>query len=135
LRGEPELSGCLAGYKFFYLDWHLDLYRHNWDRPMCHITGFDEVERVRDGRIACMIDCYCDDSVMQHIGVAIGDGVAAAASGRVDKALRHWFDRRIAPLSTRFCKRRPAPPRLATYHTGSATEIIHPEGRDSLSAH
>jgi MoaA/NifB/PqqE/SkfB family radical SAM enzyme len=95
LRGEPERFGCLAGYKFFYLDWHLDLYRcHNWDRPMCHITEFDEVKRVRDGCTACMIDCYRDDSVMQHIGVVISDGVAAAASGRVDKALRHWFDGR-----------------------------------------
>jgi hypothetical protein len=23
LRGEPERFGCLAGWKFFYLDWHL----------------------------------------------------------------------------------------------------------------
>jgi MoaA/NifB/PqqE/SkfB family radical SAM enzyme len=95
LRGEPERFGCLAGYKFFYLDWHLNLYRcHNWDRPMCHITGFDEVQRVRDGCTACMIDCYRDDSVMQHIAVAIADGVAAAAKGRFGQALSRWSDRR-----------------------------------------
>ena len=78
LRGEPERFGCLAGYKFFYLDWHLDLYRcHNWD-----------------GCTACMIDCYRDDSVMQQVGVAISDGVAAAASGHLGDALRHWLDGR-----------------------------------------
>ena len=25
LRGEPETFGCLAGWKSFYLDWHLQL--------------------------------------------------------------------------------------------------------------
>jgi len=95
LRGEPERFECLGGYKYFYLDWHLDLYRcHNWDQPMCHITEFDRVKRIRDGCTACMIDCYRDDSVMQHIGVAISDGVSAIAKGRLDQALGHWLDRR-----------------------------------------
>lgn len=95
LRGEPEQFGCLGGYKFFFLDWHLDLYRcHNWDRPMCHITEFDKVARIRDGCTACMIDCYRDDSVMQHVGVAMSDGIAAFASGQFRQALGHWFDRR-----------------------------------------
>lgn len=95
VRGEPEQFGCLAGYKFFYLDWNLDLYRcHNWDRPMCHITEFDRTPRVRDGCTACMIDCYRDDSVMQHVAVAISDGLAAAGRGQIGKAMRHWFDRR-----------------------------------------
>jgi len=95
LRGEPERFVCLGGYKFFYLDWHLNLYRcHNWDRPMCHITEFDTVERVRDGCTACMIDCYRDDSVMQHIAVAVSDGVAAARKGQFRQAWRFLFDRR-----------------------------------------
>jgi hypothetical protein len=95
LRGEPERFGCLAGYKFFYLDWHLDLYRcHNWDRPMCHISEFDQVPRIRDGCTACMIDCYRDDSVMQHIGIGISDGIAAVAKGHLRQAVKHWTDRR-----------------------------------------
>ena len=95
LRGEPEHFGCIAGWKFFYLDWHLDLYRcHNWERPLCHITEFDGSQRVRDGCTACMIDCYRDNSVMQHIGVAVSDGVRAAARGRLGEAGRHWFDQR-----------------------------------------
>jgi hypothetical protein len=41
-----------------------------------------------------MIDCYSDDSVMQHIGVAMSDGIAAFASGQFRQALRHWLDHR-----------------------------------------
>ena len=43
LRREPEKFGCLAGHKYFYLDWNLQLYRcHAWDKPMCHIRDFDQ---------------------------------------------------------------------------------------------
>jgi len=95
LRGEPEKFGCLAGWKYFYLDWHLDLWRcTNWDRPLCNIRDFDGTQRIRDGCTACMIDCYRDDSVMQHVGVALSDGVHAAARGKIREAWTHWTDRR-----------------------------------------
>jgi MoaA/NifB/PqqE/SkfB family radical SAM enzyme len=97
VRGEPEKFGCLGGHKFFYLDWHLNIYRcHNWQTPMCHIRDFDNAPRIRDGCTACMTDCYRDDSVMQHIGVAVSDGVHAAARGHLGEALRHWTDKRNA---------------------------------------
>ena len=42
LRGEKEKFGCLGGHKYFYLDWHLNLYRcHFWETPMCNIYQFD----------------------------------------------------------------------------------------------
>jgi len=41
-----------------------------------------------------MIDCYRDDSVMQHSGVAISDGLRAAARGDFRQAWKHWIDRR-----------------------------------------
>jgi len=95
LRGEPEVFGCLAGWKYFYLDWNLQIWRcHNWDRPLCHIREFDGSQRVHDGCTACMIDCYRDDSVMQHVGVALSDGLHAAARGDVRQAWSHWADRR-----------------------------------------
>lgn len=95
LRGEPEQFGCVAGYKSFYPDWHLNLYRcHYWDRPMCHISDFDNVERIRDGCTACMIDCYRDQSVMQHVALGISDGVAAGSKGHFRQAMKHWVDRR-----------------------------------------
>lgn len=95
LRGEPEKFGCLAGWKFFYLDWNLQLWRcHNWDRPLCDIRDFDGTQRIRDGCTACMIDCYRDDSVMQHVGVAVSDGLRAAMRGDLRQAWNHWADRR-----------------------------------------
>ena len=95
LRGEPEVFGCLAGWKYFYLDWNLQIWRcHHWDRPLCHIRDFDGTQRVRDGCTACMIDCYRDDSVMQHVGVALSDGLRAAAHGDIRQAWSHWADRR-----------------------------------------
>jgi MoaA/NifB/PqqE/SkfB family radical SAM enzyme len=95
VRGEPEKFGCLGGLKFFYLDWHLNIYRcHNWKVPMCHIRDFDVAPRIRDGCTACMTDCYRDDSVMQHIAIAASDGVHAAARGHLGEALRHRTDGR-----------------------------------------
>jgi hypothetical protein len=41
-----------------------------------------------------MIDCYRDNSVMQHVGVAVSDGVRAAAHGDFKQAWGHWADRR-----------------------------------------
>jgi len=41
-----------------------------------------------------MIDCYRDDSVMQHVGVAVSDGMRAVAQGEVRQAWSHWVDRR-----------------------------------------
>ncbi|HEY6669947.1 MAG TPA: radical SAM protein, partial [Methyloceanibacter sp.] len=74
VRGEEQRFPCLGGFQYFYLDWHLDLWRcHNWDRPMCHIKDFDGSQRVRDGCTKCMIDCYRDSSVMQHVGVSVHD--------------------------------------------------------------
>jgi MoaA/NifB/PqqE/SkfB family radical SAM enzyme len=95
LRGEAEQFGCLAGWKYFYLDWDLQIWRcHHWDRPLCHIREFDGSQRVRDGCTACMVDCYRDASVMQHVGVALSDGLRAASRGQLGQSVRHWADRR-----------------------------------------
>src|SRR5689334_21818239 len=95
LRGEPEVFGCLAGWKYFYLDWNVQIWRcHHWDRPLCHIRDFDGSQRVRDGCTACMVDCYRDDSVMQHVGIALSDGLRAAARGDIRQAWSHWADPR-----------------------------------------
>ncbi|MBF2066997.1 MAG: radical SAM protein [Calothrix sp. C42_A2020_038] len=92
LRKEPEKIGCLGGWKLFYLDWNLNLYRcHNWEKPMCHISEFNGSQRVRDGCQACMMDCYRDSSVMQHIAVSISDGLQALKKGQIIAAFKHLF--------------------------------------------
>lgn len=93
LKGEKENFGCLGGWKFFYLDWFLNLYRcHNWAEPMCHISEFDGSQKIRDNCTACMMDCYRDSSVMQHIAVSLSDGVKAFQQGNFTQAFQSWFN-------------------------------------------
>jgi MoaA/NifB/PqqE/SkfB family radical SAM enzyme len=95
LRREPEKFGCLAGHKYFYLDWNLQLYRcHAWDKPICHIRRFDRSQLVRDGCTRCMIDCYRDSSVLQFAAVSAADAWSHLRAGRVTAAAKNIFDRR-----------------------------------------
>ena len=89
LRNEEQRFPCLGGYKDFYLDWDLMLWRcHNWETPMCSIYEFDGSQRVRDGCTRCMIDCYRDSSVMHHIGVSVHDAYQALRSGKLGEAAK-----------------------------------------------
>jgi MoaA/NifB/PqqE/SkfB family radical SAM enzyme len=95
LRKEPERFGCLGGHKYFYLDWNLNLYRcHAWDKPMCSIYEFDQTKLIRDGCTKCMIDCYRDPSVLQHVAINVSDAYQNLKKGRVGAAARNIFDRR-----------------------------------------
>jgi hypothetical protein len=95
LKGEQEQFGCLGGHKYFYLDWHLNLYRcHYWETPMCNIYEFDQSKLIRDGCTRCMIDCYRDPSVLQFVAVSASDAWNALKRGRVFKAAGHVLDRR-----------------------------------------
>jgi MoaA/NifB/PqqE/SkfB family radical SAM enzyme len=95
LRKQPEKFGCLAGYKYFYLDWNLNLYRcHNWATPMCNIYEFDSSKLVRDGCTKCMIDCYRDPSVLQFVATSASDAYSNLKKGKLAAAARCIFDRR-----------------------------------------
>jgi MoaA/NifB/PqqE/SkfB family radical SAM enzyme len=95
LRREPEQIGCLAGYKYFYLDWNLNLYRcHYWDKPMCHIREFDRSKLIRDGCTRCMIDCYRDPSVMHYIAISLHDAYQNLKKGKLLAATRNLLDGR-----------------------------------------
>ena len=95
LRKEPEKFGCLGGYKYFYLDWNLNLYRcQSWETPMCNIYEFDHSKLVRDGCTRCMIDCYRDPSVMQFVAISAGDAYTNLKRGNLIAATKNIFDRR-----------------------------------------
>jgi MoaA/NifB/PqqE/SkfB family radical SAM enzyme len=95
LRKEPERFGCLGGHKYFYLDWHLNLYRcHAWDKPMCSIYEFDQTKLIRDDCTKCMIDCYRDPSVLQFIAISASDAWHNLRQGRLGAAAKNIFDRR-----------------------------------------
>ncbi len=89
LRGEQQRYACLGGFRYFYLDWDLMLWRcHHWQEPMCSIFDFDGSQCVRDGCTACMIDCYRDSSVMQHVGVSAHDAWQSLQRGKLLEAAR-----------------------------------------------
>lgn len=92
LRHEEQRYPCLAGYKYFYLDWNLDLWRcYNWEKPMCSIHDFDGSQKVRDGCTQCIIDCFRDSSVLHHIGISLSDMYRSLRSGRPVDAARVFF--------------------------------------------
>jgi len=95
LRKQPEKFGCLGGHKYFYLDWHLNLYRcHFWETPMCTIYEFDASKLIRDGCTRCMIDCYRDPSVLQFVAISASDAWNHLKKGRLAAAAKSIFDSR-----------------------------------------
>ncbi|MHB9037828.1 MAG: radical SAM protein [Armatimonadota bacterium] len=93
VRGQKQNFPCLAGFKYFYLDWNLDVYRcHAWPKPICSIHDFDSSRLVRDGCTKCMIDCYRDASVLHEVGMALYDARCNMSQGRPDKALSRLFN-------------------------------------------
>jgi MoaA/NifB/PqqE/SkfB family radical SAM enzyme len=97
VRGEPQRFPCLAGYKYFYLDWNLDLWRcHKWEKPLCSIFEFDGSQTVRDGCTRCMIDCYRDSSVMHHVGIALHDAYESLRALKLRAAARALLNGSVA---------------------------------------
>jgi MoaA/NifB/PqqE/SkfB family radical SAM enzyme len=95
LRGEKEKFGCLGGYKYFYLDWNLDLYRcHYWEKPMCKVWDWNDSKLIRDGCTRCMIDCYRDPSVLQFAAVSMSDAWNDLKKGNLAGAAKRLLDRR-----------------------------------------
>ena len=84
VRNEEQRYSCLAGYRFFFLDWDLNMWRcHFWHEPMCSIYEFDSSKLVRDGCTKCMINCYRDSSLMQHIAVSVHDAYQSVKQGKL----------------------------------------------------
>jgi len=97
LRGEAERFHCIAGYKYFYLDWNYDLWRcEDWREPLCPVWEFEPGKTIRDGCQACTTDCYRDTSVMLHFAVAVGDAFARLSEGKPIAAAAALADRRNA---------------------------------------
>jgi MoaA/NifB/PqqE/SkfB family radical SAM enzyme len=79
---------CLAGFKYFFVDWHLQVYRCHYQAhslsPLEELTHFSP---IRDACHACTIDCYRDPSVYQYLAVSVADSLAAWRQGRWLKGL------------------------------------------------
>lgn len=89
LRGLSDRFPCLAGFKYFFVDWRLEVYR-------CHFLGdtlgpLEEIDRltpIRDGCNACSIDCYRDPSVFQYVAVSLADTLAAWRQGELIRGFK-----------------------------------------------
>jgi hypothetical protein len=62
---------------------------------MCSIFEFDDSRRIRDGCTRCMIDCYRDASVMQHVAVAVADSLSQLRQGRWRAAAARLLNRNV----------------------------------------
>jgi MoaA/NifB/PqqE/SkfB family radical SAM enzyme len=89
VRDEEQKYSCLAGYRFFFLDWNLQMWRcHYWHEPMCSIYEFDSSQLIRDGCTKCMINCYRDSSLMQNIAVSVHDAYQSAKQGKLGESVK-----------------------------------------------
>ena len=97
VRGEEQLIACVGGYKYFYLDWNLQIWRcEAWHEPLGSVFDLDRIADRRDRCTACIQNCYRDTSTLMHAGVAVADAVAEASHGRFRKAASHLFRRSVA---------------------------------------
>jgi MoaA/NifB/PqqE/SkfB family radical SAM enzyme len=96
VRGEPQLVPCIGGYKYFYLDWNLDIWRcEAGDRPLGNVFDLDRIEDQRDPCNACMMACYRNASMLMHAGVAATDAMMSIAGGDLRAAAKSLFRRSV----------------------------------------
>ncbi len=92
LEHRPGRFPCLAGYKYFFVDWHLQVYRcHYLSDNLGPLEAIHEIAPIRDDCCACTIDCYRDPSVYQYLAVSVADCVTALRQGEWLKGLATLF--------------------------------------------
>jgi MoaA/NifB/PqqE/SkfB family radical SAM enzyme len=97
IRGESQAVACVVGYKYFYVDWDLQIWRcEAWDQPLGSVFDLDTIPDQRDPCNACMMACYRNATMLMHAGIAITDGVASLAEGRLQAAVSSVFRRSVA---------------------------------------
>lgn len=83
LEHRPARFPCLAGFKYFFVDWRLEVYRcHYLNRPLGPLEELAHFSPIRDDCRACTLDCYRDPSVYQYVAVSLADSLAALRRGR-----------------------------------------------------
>lgn len=88
LRGQQVRFPCLAGYKYFFVDWRLQVSRcHFVSETLGPLEEIHQIPRVRDNCTACTIDCYRDPSVFQYVAVSLADSLKACQEGKWLKGL------------------------------------------------
>lgn len=84
IHGRASRFPCLAGFKYFYADWNLEVYRcHFLPDILGPLEEIDRAAPIRDGCTACTIDCYRDPSVYQYVAVSLADTMSAWRQGKI----------------------------------------------------
>ncbi len=97
VRGEPQAVSCVGGFKYFYLDWNLDIWRcEAWSEPMGSVFDLDGIADQREPCNACMMACYRHASMLMHAGIAATDAWRALANGKPGAAVSSLFRRSVA---------------------------------------
>lgn len=97
VRGERQEVPCIGGYKYFYLDWNLDIWRcEAWHEPLGSVFDLDRIPDQREPCNACMMGCYRNASMLMHAAVAATDAARALADGKIGAAVSTLFRRSVA---------------------------------------
>jgi MoaA/NifB/PqqE/SkfB family radical SAM enzyme len=118
VRGEQQEIPCIGGYKYFYLDWNLDIWRcEAWHEPLGSVFDLDRVPDQREPCNACMMACYRNASMLMHAPIAATDAARALGAGKIRTAAELLFQRSVAqslwalvealPNRRLFARRRP----------------------------
>jgi len=97
VRGEQQLVPCIAGSKYFYIDWNLDVWRcEPWHEPMGSVFDLDHLSDIREPCNECIMGCYRHASVLMHGALAVTDSVYALGRGEFRAAVSSLFQRSVA---------------------------------------
>jgi hypothetical protein len=97
VRGERQQVPCIGGYKYFYVDRNLDIWRcEAWNEPLGSVFDLDRIPDQREPCNACMMACYRNASMLMHAAVAAADAARAVSAGRIGMAVASLFRRSVA---------------------------------------
>ena len=126
VRGEPQEVPCIGGYKYFYLDWNLDIWRcEAWHEPLGSVFDLDRIPDQREPCNACIMGCYRNASMLMHAAVAAADAARSLRAGQIGTAVASLFRRSVAQSVWALAEETPKLRQLArrrrqTAATGSA---------------
>ena len=128
VQGERQAVPCIGGYKYFYLDWNLDIWRcEAWNEPLGSVFELECIPDQREPCNACMMACYRNASMLMHAAVAATDTARALAAGQIGTAVASLFRRSVAQSLWALIEETPKMRRLARRRRRAAAddEVLH----------
>jgi MoaA/NifB/PqqE/SkfB family radical SAM enzyme len=115
VRGEAQANPCIGGYKYFYVDWNLDIWRcEAWSEPLGSVFDLDRIPDQREPCNACMMACYRNASMLMHAAVAATDAARTLAAGQIGTAITSLLRRSVAQSLWALVEQTPKMRRLAS---------------------